>query len=460
MKDERVWYRLGIGLAMACIVIAQLIWLFDPIRIGQHIFLIDLIDRAIYAVLFPPLLWAVGAVQGMLSHGRIMWSRCIIIISSNVGCLAIVIDLAYVLTAAICFLIALVLVLTLSFIEDWRGKRRFPLMKGLKVMLSVAIFVTLLLPMPYMVTYPGLTMNMHRYAAAQMDATHASQLEQKTGYVAGVLVFERPAFPIDWLYARLFPHYEFRKIQPSDPSLSTQLNAVRLMKHSTNQLSTALALEKVGLGKGVTFLGARVVDTVAHSAAAKRLQSGDVIVNVNGHPVTTARELIMHTEGVRPGDDIELIVMRDGAELTLQLPTGADSNDPKRAVIGVHIMDATELDVPVPVHFHRYALHEGGPSHGAMLTLGLIDQLTPGGIMSGLKVAGTGTINLDGTIGRIGGIKQKAFIVQRSGADVFFVPHGQQEDALKGAPKLNIVPVKTLDDILQWLEDHHVQSEV
>lgn len=459
MREEQAWYKLGIGFAVVCIVVAQLIWLFDPIRIGQRIFLIDMIDWLIYAVLLVPVLWVIGAVQGMRQRRRIMWWRSVIIVSTIAGGVLIALDLTYVVTAAICMCIALMLVTSLNFVEEWIAKRHFPIKKGLKVMLTLVLFFILLFPTSYMVTYPGLTMNMQRYAKAAGETTEHGVAHERR-QVAGVLVFERPAFPIDWLYAQIFPHYEFRKIQPTDPSLGTQLNAVRVMKHSTNRISSALAMEKVGLGQGVTYYGAQVVGTVAGTAAAELLQLGDVIVAVNGQAITSASELIQQTGAVRPGDEIELIIERDGTEMTLDLTAGADPNDTNRAVIGVHIIDATELDVPLPVAFRRYTLHEGGPSHGAMLALTLIDQLTPGGVLNGYSVAGTGTIELDGTIGRIGGIRQKAYIVERAGADVFFVPFGQQDEAREGVKNLHIVPVETLEDILQWLEEHPVQSEV
>jgi PDZ domain-containing protein len=83
-----------------------------------------------------------------------------------------------------------------------------------------------------------------------------------------------------------------------------------------------------------------------------------------------------------------------------------------------------------------------------------MDELTPGGVTYGNRVAGTGTIDANGNVGVIGGIEQKAYAVARAGADVFFVPAEQEADARKGAPNLNIVPVRTLDDMLNWLKAH------
>jgi PDZ domain-containing protein len=90
-----------------------------------------------------------------------------------------------------------------------------------------------------------------------------------------------------------------------------------------------------------------------------------------------------------------------------------------------------------------------------MLTLAFIDQLTPGGVTNGHRVAGTGTIEMDGSIGMVGGIPQKAYAVSRTEADVFFVPAEAAEAAAKAAPTLNIVAVSHIDEVLDWLNKHN-----
>ena len=104
--------------------------------------------------------------------------------------------------------------------------------------------------------------------------------------------------------------------------------------------------------------------------------------------------------------------------------------------------------------YRSYLVYQGGPSHGAMLALTVMDQLTVGGVTYGNVTAGTGTLDAQGRVGPIGGIEQKAYTVSRAGADVFFVPAGQEKDARKGSASLRIVPVGTLDDMLAWLKAH------
>ena len=64
----------------------------------------------------------------------------------------------------------------------------------------------------------------------------------------------------------------------------------------------------------------------------------------------------------------------------------------------------------------------GGPSAGLMFALGLYDTLTPGDLTGGRTIAGTGTIDLEGEVGGIGGIVDKVVGAERAGASVFLVP--------------------------------------
>ncbi|WP_164821805.1 PDZ domain-containing protein [Paenibacillus koleovorans] len=316
---------------------------------------------------------------------------------------------------------------------------------------SALLLLALAMPTSYMVTYPGITINMSRYAQVEGGTAHAP--------MTGVLVFERPAFPADWLFARLFPHYEFEPKASLGMSLGAYDTLVRDMKAEADSLASAVAFRQVGLGSGATVHGVKVTSVQADGPAHESLKPGDVILEANGREIGDAGSLTALMKGVRPGESVAVGLRRDGQRITVRSGTKPHPDNPAQAAFGITIENALELDLPRPVGFRDYLAHEGGPSHGAMLTLALIDQLTPGGISNGNRIAGTGTIEPDGSIGRIGGIEQKAYTIERTGVDVFFVPNGQETDARKGSTTLNIVPVRTIQDVLQWLQAHPKQAQ-
>ncbi len=107
----------------------------------------------------------------------------------------------------------------------------------------------------------------------------------------------------------------------------------------------------------------------------------------------------------------------------------------------------------------------GGPSGGLLQTLAIYNMLISEDITHGLKIAGTGTIQYDGSVGYIGGVKQKIATAYLNKVDVFFIPnlddnyaYDNYQEALKACEELNIdptgwlVPVATFQDALDYLE--------
>ena len=87
-------------------------------------------------------------------------------------------------------------------------------------------------------------------------------------------------------------------------------------------------------------------------------------------------------------------------------------------MIGVHVFP--HFDFPVKVAVDTAGI--GGPSAGLAMTLAILDDLTPGDLTGGKRVAVTGTIDPEGNVGEIGGIEQKAVAAQAAGAQLFIVP--------------------------------------
>lgn len=439
-------YYAGMVLALLLIVTGELIWLPDPLRLGSAIYWIDVIDELIYVLALIPLIWMAGAWLHFFSETSVgLRIRTGIIGAAGLTSAVIVITIPKKLEySAGAFILAWLLVF-LDLCLHERRRRKLPIRSLSAFAVTVCLLLLMFWPTKYLVTYPGLTLNMNRYAQVNEGQLH--------GDISGVLVFERPAFPVDWLYAKLFAKYSF-EIENLGMTLGEYNQEVRTMKADANAAGSAIALQKAGKGKGITASGVRITAIQKDSPTSGYFQPGDVIQEINGQRVTMITELTERMKAVKPGDKVSVTVLRDGKSVNVQAATRTNPEDPRRAAFGIQVAAEMSYDIPLPVNYHDYLLHEGGPSHGAMLALTLIDQLTPCGVTYGNHVAGTGTMEANGAIGAVGGLEQKAYTISRTNADVFFVPADNELEARKGAPDLQIVPVRTLDDILNWLKAH------
>lgn len=100
----------------------------------------------------------------------------------------------------------------------------------------------------------------------------------------------------------------------------------------------------------------------------------------------------------------------------------------------------------------------GGPSGGLIFTLGLIDLLTPLDIVQGRKIAGTGTISADGSIGAIGGVAEKILGARKAGASILFVSTENCGELPADTSGITVVAVRTIDQVVDYLMQKPVKA--
>lgn len=210
----------------------------------------------------------------------------------------------------------------------------------------------------------------------------------------------------------------------------------------------AVALERVGSDVVIGSDGVEVMDLVEGAPAAGVLEVGDIIRSVEGVEVDVAQDIGQQLADNSPGDTVTVGILRDGRPLEVEIELTAAEDDPDRPLVGIL---AQTLNPRYPVDIN--SANVGGPSAGMMYALGIIDVLTPGDITNGHVVAGTGTIAPDGSVGGIGGIRQKVVAAEAAGAEIVLVPSGNYDDALTAqVDDIQIVAVGTIDEALAFLE--------
>ena len=96
-----------------------------------------------------------------------------------------------------------------------------------------------------------------------------------------------------------------------------------------------------------------------------------------------------------------------------------------------------------------------------MFALGIYDQLTPGELTGGNHIAGTGTIDSSGTVGPIGGIRQKLYGAQQAGAKFFLAPEKNCPEVSGNIPAgMKVFKVANFDDALLAVEKIGKQQDL
>ncbi|WP_190082038.1 YlbL family protein [Streptomyces longisporoflavus] len=205
-----------------------------------------------------------------------------------------------------------------------------------------------------------------------------------------------------------------------------------------------------------------VVSTVFKDSPAEgKLHAGDVIRKVDGKPVKEMTDVSKLVTKHKPGQDVvfSLVPVKEAAAAEKAGKEPTRTEDVKittekakdgRAVVGIEA--GTDHTFPFTIDIKLADV--GGPSAGLMFALGIVDKLTPGDLTGGNFVAGTGTIEVDGKVGPIGGIQMKTVGARAKGAEYFLTPKDNCATAAEDVPDgLTLVKVDTIDDAVDALKD-------
>ncbi len=232
-----------------------------------------------------------------------------------------------------------------------------------------------------------------------------------------------------------------------------RLNELRM--ETSQHTAVVVALEHLGYEIPRLASGVIVAEAMAGAPAAEVLERGDVIVGIDGVTVGELKDLAEVLASRSAGQTVVLDVERadGGSEESVPLELIASPEDANRALIGVSARERTDVgELPIEVAIDSGTI--GGPSAGLALTIGIIDLLTPGELTGGLKVAATGTIAFDGSVGAIGEVDQKAIAASRAGADLLLVPTTNLRDALDHVgDDMLVVGVASLQEALDALAE-------
>ncbi len=369
--------------------------------------------------------------------------------------------------------------------------RRWKILTACVVVLIVLAVIASFITLPYYAIIPGQAQDVAPLIGVPSRISYSHQ-----GVVELVDVQIAQIRAIDWIYFKLNSQ---ATIQPSDvilgPETPQQYNTEGVVDMATaQQAATVVALRQLGYHVTVKPAGALLYALQPGSPADQSLAVGDVIVAVDSHAVTSAAQLGPLVDTKKPGTtvaisrhsygsgtvsttSVRLGVWRlqgKGASATLDctpvtektnlpiarlvvtpqgisLPSGSQKGGPVSCIGSLNTEDWFDIGrLPFPIDLSSEGIV--GPSAGLAFTLGLMQKLDRYDLTGGHKIAATGTMSVSGQVGAIGGIEQKTFAVQASGASIFLVPPANYATAKKYAgSKLKVYAVSNITQALDIL---------
>jgi PDZ domain-containing protein len=270
----------------------------------------------------------------------------------------------------------------------------------------------------------------------------------KPGPIYFVDVRERQARLLERLLP--FTRADGSSIVPAPPVSSAVEQQIGQQDMDESQkVAAVVALNHLGYNVQARSDGVTVILVQKGAPAASVLHTGDVIVSADGRKVTSVFGLRAILAKHRPGDRVRIGFRRRGRREVATIRTISDPEDPKRTIVGVSARDALRVKLPLRIKIDAGGV--GGPSAGLAFALDILQELGRN-VAQGHKIAATGELALDGTVGPIGGVKQKTLGVREAGVDVFLVPAGENaQEARRYADGLRIVPVKNFPQALRAL---------
>ncbi len=236
----------------------------------------------------------------------------------------------------------------------------------------------------------------------------------------------------------------------STPQQSRQEARDLMVRAKSN--AELVALSRLGY-QAFENSGVRVQSIEAGSAADGVFRQFQIITAADGRRTTTPQELISYLGTLNPGATVSLSVENaDGTEPgKVSVTLRARPDGKPGGFLGITTSQRVSENKNLPLTVDIDSGNVGGNSAGLAFTLAVLDELTEGSLTGGKRVAVTGTIELDGTVGEVGGIPQKAVAARRAGAEYLLVPRSLEPQAKMNAGSMQVIPVSNLDEALAAL---------
>ena len=303
------------------------------------------------------------------------------------------------------------------------------------IIIYLLFFLVLMIPLPFYIYAPGGLININDRVGVNdsynnkgsLNLSYVSEYDGKLLTCILGLINKKSESKIDYDY----------------------LDKLKMQEAYSN--ATFIAYNQAG--KSIYISDSKVYVEYVFKESSTNLQIGDQITHVNNHKIKNMSQLNSIINSLKNNQQITIKVKYKGKTYKRKAKIKKYKD---RLMIGIGIFEVNTLKTNPEIKYN-YSRNEYGPSGGLMLSLAIYNKLVKKDITHGKVIVGTGTINSDGSVGRIDGVEYKIKGVAKDNVDLFLVPQDNFKEALKvknkNHYKFKIVGVKTFDEALAYLND-------
>ena len=320
-----------------------------------------------------------------------------------------------------------------------------------KEIIFIIVFTFIMLyPVPYyIITGGGITDLSDRFV---LEDSYKNSGTYNLSYVS-----QANGNVLTFLLSYVFPSWSKEKIEEYKISDNETLLDIekrdKLSLSMANQSASFVAFTKAGYDFTINDVKFFIIYVDKEINSSEEIKIGDEIEKIDGMNVNSFEEFKNYIKSKNVNDNVTLSIKRDGKEKNIDVKI-RESN--KNKIVGLSFYKIYDYETKPKITFN-FKSGEQGPSAGFMTSLAIYDCLIEEDLTNNLKIAGTGTIDEDGKVGEISGVKEKLHGAESAKADIFFVPSENYEEALKIKNeknyKIKVIKVSWFDDAVNYLRN-------
>ena len=297
---------------------------------------------------------------------------------------------------------------------------------------------------PYMIYRSGGTIDLNNRVIIDKDYTQKGSISMS--YVTAMK--GSPAFV---LLSYIIPDWDLEKISENNESSYDETLEIgkEYLKEGIDNAIIA-AFNETSYNIEITKENIKAI--FLSDKAKTDIKVGDLFLKINDKEINNFKEVKDLINSLQENEKVNIVVKNKDKEYERYAYIYKAEDNTLKIGVAFHTTYEYTTEIPVKVNMKN---NESGSSGGLMMSLQIYNALTPEDITKGLKIVGTGTINADGTVTEIGGVKYKVLAASKAKADIFFCPEDNYNEAMavknKRNLKIEIVKVNSLKEVIDYL---------